>query len=240
MAIRVNAKNQKTKDFLAYIVKTIAKKENLKVSDEIEILIQKGKTPFPEFHKYDQGLGSDYEAFEMQWKNDPSYDEKGNLIAQYLKNNLQNSAEIPLPERKGSKPLSFAIRIVVSDTFEIFKLHEKLKVEETKKKTLKTQKENSVPQFLENPPRILWGNKQIEIPKNSMEYNICKLSFDKIVGEEVSWDEIAVNVDGLSKKYIKTGRQSVYDAVKRINQKTMSAVNKKLFDWTNKAFIKIA
>jgi len=144
MAIKINAENQKTKDFLAYIVKNIAKKQSLKQYDEVLVEIQKGKTPFPEFKKYDHGLGSDYDALEMQWKSNPKYNEKAILIAKYLNENFENSAITSTPKQDKNKPLTFIITIVISNPFEILKIYQKLNTKnELKKIILKNEKQSN-------------------------------------------------------------------------------------------------
>ena len=175
----------------------------------------------------------------MMWRSNPDYDEKGNAISLYLMENVKGAAPLIVLKRTKNRPLAFPLIMNVIEQLEIFNQYQHLKIGPAKKELFKKSKEYKPPQFKENPPRILWNDKVIEFPADSIEHEVCKIAFSRTIGKEISWDEIAKNVDGLPKDKLKTGRQSVYDAVKRVNHKTKLLVNKELFRWTEKAFIRI-
>jgi hypothetical protein len=240
MAIRVNAKNQKTKDFLAYIVKTIAEKEDLKQYDEVKILIQKDKTPFPKFEHYAHNLGSDYDAIEIQIKSDKNYDEKGSLISEYLNNNFQQGSTFPLSKRKSSKPLIFEIRAVVGNPFEIFKLHAKLKAETSKKNPLKTQKKDKESKLLTKPLRIAFRGKEIPVRERTIQSDVCKLMLRKPLNTIIELDQIVDKVYGKDVENPKTKLKNIENAFYLINSKVKKSTGKSIFSYGSKRFIKIA
>jgi hypothetical protein len=240
MAIRINAENQKTKDFLAYIVKNIAQKENLKYLDEVLVEIQKGKTPFPEFKKYDHGLGSDYDALEMQWKSNPKYNEKANLIAEYLNSNFQKGTIFSIPEQKNSKPLTFIVRAVIDNPFEIFKIYQKLELETSKNKVLKHKKGNEESKLLKNSLRILFRGKEIKIVEETIQSDVCKIMFSKPLKTLIPLDLIVDKVYGDEVIDTKKKLKNIINALYWINRRVKNSTGKSIFSFGKKRFSRIA
>jgi len=95
------------------------------------------------------------------------------------------------------------------------------------------------PSFSENPPTITWGDFKIKIPVNSKQLVACRIMFRKSIGELVSWDEIAEEIDGSENGEIITKPRTIYDAVKIVNEKVENKTKQKLFELHKTSFSRL-
>ncbi|MFC1630248.1 hypothetical protein ACFL06_01800 [Patescibacteria group bacterium] len=93
--------------------------------------------------------------------------------------------------------------------------------------------------FSISPPQIIYGKKKISIPVGSKQYCVCKILFSREIGEVVSWDEIAEEIDGLEKRDLQSSWRTVYDAVIAVNKKVEKKIGKKIFITSRKSFHRI-
>lgn len=128
--------------------------------------------------------------------------------------------------------------IFLETTVEFDKLFPEIQPRE---KILPKKNLNKPPSFMENPPQITWGNIKIPIPPSSIQSCICRVLFNKPIGETVSWDEIAEEIDGNSIR--NSGKESnwrnVYDAVSAVNKKFKNKTAVKIFKTSRKSFSRI-
>lgn len=74
---------------------------------------------------------------------------------------------------------------------------------------------------------------------SSLQLCVCRAAFTKKVGEPISWEEVAEEIDGHPKEQLKTKWRRVYYVVRRLNQRFIQETTKPLFKWENLTFYRL-
>lgn len=98
------------------------------------------------------------------------------------------------------------------------------------KENTKVQELCGSPKFIENPPKIVWGDIEIPLGLDAyLQIYCCKVAFRKKLGEEISWEEVAEEKGESYEGGFRTKPRSIYDAFRSINKKVEEKTKRKIF-----------
>lgn len=228
-----------TTNFLKYIVSELLSREPLKKGKVIVVSVSEDSPNFPEFTdnalEGDQSIKLDDRIQEMnKFSGTKMMD-----IFKYLVDKLKYHTAPQIPLLEGIEPLRFGIPLVVVHPNGLYEMADNLGILTQSTKAFSENDVNLKPEFKEDPPRISWQGKTINIPINSLEVSICRVAFTKKQGELISWDEIADEHDGSYAGKKKLGPRSIYDGLRRINARVSSEINQKLFKTSKLSSVRI-
>lgn len=95
-------------------------------------------------------------------------------------------------------------------------------------------------EWLENPPRIKWGITEILLPKAGLSVDVCRAAYDYEPGETVHPWDIMEEIDPERFEEEEKGGRAVYNCLRKINKKVKGKTRRELFEWTTRAFSRIA
>lgn len=87
---------------------------------------------------------------------------------------------------------------------------------------------------------ITWGEKKLELKKDSSEDFVCAYMFKQSINARISWDEIYETMEGMKGQVIDPSKAGIiYDAQEGVNQKCLKTFGVKIFKWKSKALERV-
>jgi len=94
--------------------------------------------------------------------------------------------------------------------------------------------------FEEKQSKLIVRGIEMPIAYDSKQYYVCKLMFNRSIGEIVSWDELAEAIDDTPVQlHPKVSWRTVYDAVRAVNKKVKEIAGIELFKISRKSYSRI-
>lgn len=240
MATRIKSNHPNTRQFLWYVVSTIAETKGLQNHSLVAVPMQRGKTPFPEFQEYDHGFGPEYSAKEMIWRGSPDYDKNGEALNQYFTENIRGAVPTSIFKRTKGKTLTYPLTMTVFDLIKVYEQYQKLKLEKIPKFTTKKLPIGKPSQLLKNPLRILFRGKETPILEGSKQHDVCKIMFSKPLNTAIELDRLVDAVYTGEEITPKDKLKNIQNALYDVNQKVKKVTGKSIFSIGSKRFRKIA
>ena len=240
MPIRVNVNHENTRAFLWYVISAIAERDDLSQHPLIPIPMIKGKTPFPKLEKYEHGLGPEYSAKEMTWKQNPGYDDIGEALNKYFTENIRGAVPITIFKRVKATPLTFPLTMSVFELEKLFIQYQTLKADPAYSAIRKKVLANPVSRLAKNPLRILFRGKEIRIDEETIQANVAEVLLSKPLHVDVGLDELVDKVHDGSIVNPKEKQKSMRNACYDTNQKVKKATRRNIFSCGTKSFKRIA
>ena len=240
MKAHVEPDAPKTRHFLKYIYEELLDRVPLHAHEVVQIRVAENITSFPKITEMadENDYGSDIED-ELQEKVRRNF-EKYQALNEYMRETFLPVAASLFPEMDDPKKFDVLISLAIANPAGVYREAEKLGLKIPALASVEAQDITAPATFTEHPPRIHWRGAVVFVPPNSKQFCVCRVAFRKAVGESVSWDEVKVEIDGDAKVHRRTSKKSVYDAVRQINKKTVSAVGKPLLEISKLSFFRLA
>jgi len=258
MFFQIVKNSQLTNGYLEYALKTLLRRESTRPRKSIELKVVEGITPYPEIKLVDDKNISQEELYKIEeesggfWSQHiTSFNLKGetlpiseqvikhnkrDLVISYTLQNFENECNIKFSEIDSDNYFGTIFHVIPKDFNALRQKAKALGVNIISRKELVEKLNNSPAEFIYNPPHIRWADFIIEIPANSKEFDLCKVAFLKEPKMELSWDEVAEEIDRELINNLKKGRQIIYDIIRRINDRVRAQTKKDLFKWTELGF----
>ncbi len=261
MFIDIEQQSKKTKEYAKHIFRELLKHEPLREGKVIEININESSTPFPEFTEVpfpqrngpssavDEAGRKTYFSHKV-WESDKDVpdqirdknsrrDFKIDMLSGYTRGILGNGCKMHYAEATDDGPINIDFSFTVTDRKQIYLNAERLGLITIGGSYDYLAKESQHPVFKDNPPRILWNNKEVMIPANSKQFYICRIAFDHGVKVPISWDIAAEMIDGVKKEDFVTKERGIYDVVRAVNKKFSEAFGKDLLEFSEHSFYRL-
>ena len=148
--------------------------------------------------------------------------------------------EIKYPIYEKLEPPRIKLPLVINHPKKFYKLAEKLGIEIDTKFAPVRKIVSGPSEFREETGEIVWGNKIIPLEYGSIQYSICKFTYQSPSRKVMSWDVVAAFVDGYEKDDTETEEKSIYHAIRSINKKVKALTRKPLFHWAKHSFYRVA
>lgn len=206
----------------------------------IEIKVEEGVTPFPEFTETpDPHPLGDARAVQISDRKERGQ-RKLSILWTYLREKLAGICDSPMIDDEECSRTKGTICFTVQSPKALDQEARKIGVEAPPSGALIPKKKRTTARFLENPPQIIWGGKTIPVEGGSYAFYVCRVVFRKPVGKPVSWDEVVEEMESTLANQANIKRRTIYDAVRRLNERVEKVTHLKLLAWSNLSFYKIA
>lgn len=195
MALQIDHNNPKNILFLEFIIQKIKDKEGLELSNVIDIEIQKGITPFPIFEKTKPNENINIAIIEEKMNANKDYDQEAESIGKYLYEIFKESVTMRAPLRTKENPLTFNIVLVITNSYEIWKISEELKRVKldmhTTEKEMTKSKSTSLPIIEYHCESGLgyMNGKKFKLKNNQPDYFVF-MELYKNIGKTVKYSRI--------------------------------------------------
>lgn len=236
----IDEKAPKTQEYARYIFETLIKQAPLTKGANVEIDIIENVTPFPKLVEMPEGFPDTARMSKelSNWK--VRHPGRFGLLYEYTTGLLDSMCTPLTPSLQPEIRINMVFNYVIDDPEKIYREAQKLGIKIPREVIANEQDTAAPATFTEQPPQIRWLGALIPIPWDSKQLCVCRVMFSKKVGEIVSWDEIANDIDGTKEHEHKTGQRSVYDAVLEVNAKIETICGEKLFKTARKSFSRMA
>ena len=257
----LEGKSYKTKEYDKFILEEMIKHSPLRLGKLVEVKIAEGQTPLPEITEIPikptgkemiltdvtgKQIGRAYKGLDSRRTvtaqisdKKQRKDSKFEVIQQYTDFRFAGMFSFQTADIDDGFPLSATLSFIVRNPEKIYQEAEKLGIKIIGNENLTKKIVLSSPEFLKNRSKLIWGDKEITIERDSMEFDLCRYAFKQKLNEFILWSDVMEKMDHERANDGQRGWRTVYDLVGRINKKTKLAIGKPLFRWGNKGFYRI-
>lgn len=261
MYTKVEPQAKNTIKFLKYIVESILAHEPIRKNKLIEVLLDEDNTPLPEFLEAPILSRSGKNIYEVAKKDErvitiDGEEEDTDIterildtykrgwdkffeIFEYLRRDFRHIWALQIPIYEKYEPMRAKFPFIILQPQNLYELAKNLGIKNYKDIGFRSLNNNFGLRFQENPPQIIFNNIVLPIKFSSLQSCICRVAFTKKIGEPISWEEVAEEIDGHPKERLKTKWRRVYYAVRRLNQRFIQETAKPLFKWENLTFYRL-
>ena len=245
-------------DYQKYIFKTVLKHSSKRIRRPVELRVAEESTPYPEIEIINEDNISHEElvarmtkerGYWLQffpWSNlegkifpitkeDIKRSEK-DLVILYTREYLKGLCQVETAEIGPNSEFGTIFYLKTENLNAIKERARSLNVEFNNPNGLREKLKHTPSEFLDNPPRIRWGDFEIEIPSNSIELDVCRIAFRSAPKTEIDYNTVAEEIEQDNPDSAKDWRRLIYDAIRRINNRVKYIAKKGLFIWTEHAF----
>lgn len=258
MFLQIADKSATTNDYQKYIFKTLLKNSSKRAKKPIELKVNEDSTPYPEIEVVNEDNISHDELTARMTKSGAHWAQFGpmsnlngevfpitkedikrnkkDLVISYTREQLEELCEVEIAEIGPNSNFGTIFYLKPQNLNAIRERAKTLGIEFNNPKELREKLNDAPAEFLYNPPRIRWGDFEINIPSGKKQFAFCKESFEFDPGEVISWDIMAEKIGSDLVDDLRRGRQLIYDLMHLVNNKVKDKTQKDLFIWTELAF----
>jgi len=237
--IFVDEKSPKTIKFQKYVIEKVLESQPLQIGDLIRIRIKEGETPFPKFQE------NVFYKNTNQWPPDviaefDSYSfEKSLALMSYLSDKFDRAIIADEPKIEQDVPLTLYIPLVAGEPSKIYNIANQLGLNKELFNNYVSKNKKSVSKFSENSSEIAWNGIKISIPKDTDEFDFCKIMFELKPFQKISWDLVFEKIEESEPEGDKKEWHKIYNTMRRVNFKIHKETGKNLFIINNKNICRI-
>ena len=230
----------KTHAYLRHIFNVLLEHSPLREREVIEVKIVEGSTPFPKIVETTENSPDSTDMSEelegIKERSKARYAALDEYMTEFFKPMIAN----PQSELHTLGKLTVIFSLVILDPEKIYRAAEKLGLKVPAPTSAETEDSNTPPTFTESLSELRWRGAVVSIRPNSKQFCVCRVAFSKQVGESVSWDEVADDIDQVPEEGRKTDWRVIYDTARQINKKITEATGKPLFKVSKLSFSRLA
>jgi len=228
-----------TREFLKYIFQELLRRAPIRMGKLIEIQIRENATPFPEFTEDILNGNKDGKSAKKISDTDERSSKKFVALTHCLRTTFKPHCAIQVPAIESTDPLGVSIPFIVLDPERVYQEAAKLGLNIPVPHLSDRGYSFSAAVFSEKPPQIEWGGKVLPVKYSSKQFYVCRQAFQKPLGVDVSWDEVASLIDDLADGKMETREKSVYWAVRSLNKRAEQTLTRNVFKWRQHSFSRI-
>jgi hypothetical protein len=238
--VKVEEEAPKTREFIKYIFTAFIERFPLSEKEVIEIDLYEGKKPFPKIKEVSESYPKEKVVAEDANLVKAHIAKRAKAMDEWLAERFRDLFTISSPDGWHGEQLRSRVRFHIINPKRIYKECGNYGVLVPDENSIIKGVNPNVAEIIYNPTRILWKNQVISLAPATIQEDVCKYSFGKVINEIISWDEVADSIDKKMADNQEKGKDSIYNAVHDINKKIEKLCGEPLFKWENISFCRLA